>query len=125
MGPGAGAAEPGAGPGRPESVTGPVVGIDGGGSRTRAVLTKRGEKPTRELRHGEWITSARSKLKLNPFSNAKFVLLGWRTATASGIAVQTTGAAPDPNAGQGPEAPLPETPPASPPAEETETIPKT
>jgi len=32
-------------------------------------------------------------------------LFGWRTATASGIAVQVTGPAPDPGAASGPEAP--------------------
>lgn len=38
-------------------------------------------------------------------------LLGWRSAEASGIAVQVTGAAPDPKADQGPEPAPPGKPP--------------
>jgi hypothetical protein len=37
-------------------------------------------------------------------------LIGWRSARASGIAVQVTAPAPDPDADQGPEAPGPEAP---------------
>jgi hypothetical protein len=52
-------------------------------------------------------------------------LLGWRSAQANGIAVQVTGAAPDPNADQGPEphpaspgrVPAPATPPNEPASE--------
>ena len=39
-------------------------------------------------------------------------IIGWRSAQASGIAVQVTAPAPDPDASQGPEAPL-NAPPAS------------
>jgi len=47
-------------------------------------------------------------------------LLGWRTATASGIAVQVTGPAPDPDAASGPEAPVEPAQPSEPvPAPET------
>lgn len=48
-------------------------------------------------------------------------LLGWRSATASGIAVQTTGTAPDPGALEGPETPLPAGPSGPPPAAEPES----
>ena len=44
-------------------------------SAAQAVLTKRDDHSGRGLRHGEWISSARRKLRLNPFSNAKFALL--------------------------------------------------
>ncbi len=44
-------------------------------STAQAVLTRRDEGPSGELRHGAWIASARSKLRLNPFGNAKFALL--------------------------------------------------
>jgi hypothetical protein len=44
-------------------------------STAHAVLTRREEGANRELRHGAWIEKARSKLRLNPFSNAKFALL--------------------------------------------------
>lgn len=47
-------------------------------------------------------------------------LLGWRSARASGIAVQVAGPAADPGAGGGPEAPLPERPPSSDAAPEDE-----
>jgi hypothetical protein len=33
------------------------------------------ERPSKELRHGAWLAAARSKLRLNPFGNAKFALL--------------------------------------------------
>jgi len=44
-------------------------------SAARAALTQREAKTGQGLRHGEWISSARRKLRLNPFSNAKFALL--------------------------------------------------
>ena len=44
-------------------------------SAAQAALTQRESHAGRGLRHGEWISSARKKLRLNPFSNAKFALL--------------------------------------------------
>lgn len=53
-------------------------------------------------------------------------LLGWRSAQASGIAVQLTEPAPDPDADQGPEAPdaTPTSPDTGPPPAETEPPPE-
>ena len=44
-------------------------------STTQAVLAQREKNDRGELRHGAWIAKARSKLHLNPFTNAKFALL--------------------------------------------------
>jgi len=44
-------------------------------STAQAVLTQRKNLADGELRHGAWIAKARSKLHLNPFTNAKFALL--------------------------------------------------
>jgi hypothetical protein len=44
-------------------------------STAQSVLTRRKDRDDGELRHGEWIAKARSKLHLNPFTNAKFALL--------------------------------------------------
>lgn len=45
------------------------------GTAASAVLTRRETDGTDELRHGAWIATARRKLRMNPFSNAKFALL--------------------------------------------------
>jgi hypothetical protein len=44
-------------------------------STAQAVLAQREKNDAGELRHGAWIAKARSKLRLNPFTNAKFALL--------------------------------------------------
>jgi hypothetical protein len=44
-------------------------------NRPRSVLTRRADQGESELRHGDWIAKVRSKLYLNPFSNARFALL--------------------------------------------------
>jgi hypothetical protein len=44
-------------------------------STTQAVLAQREKNDMGELRHGAWIAKASSKLRLNPFTNAKFALL--------------------------------------------------
>jgi hypothetical protein len=44
-----------------------------GEEASRSLATKPAEE--RALRHGEWITTARSRLRLNPFANARFALV--------------------------------------------------
>jgi len=44
-------------------------------SAASEVLTAADLPPSGELRHGAWITVARSKLRFNPFANARFGLL--------------------------------------------------
>jgi hypothetical protein len=45
------------------------------GSSVGTALAQREADPATELRHGAWIAKARSKLRINPFTNAKFLLL--------------------------------------------------